>query len=270
MPSPRFFVDMPLAAGTTLSLPAETVRHLHVLRLREGDTLTLFNGDGQAYDARLDLLEKRAAQVGLLARQATADSAEPPYRIELVQGLASNEKMDWLIEKAVELGVDTITPVLAQRSVVKLQGERLERRHAHWEALVRAACEQCGRNVIPRVRVPQSFERTLAESGGATTARIVEGEIRHRPAPPQPESAATPLRWLLSPRAAMPFSALPVTPPSATVQLWIGPEGGWSDLEEAAAREAGIAALSLGSRVLRTETAGIAVLAALAARWGGW
>jgi 16S rRNA (uracil1498-N3)-methyltransferase len=270
MPSPRFFVDLPLAAGTTLSLPAETVRHLHVLRLREGDTLTLFNGDGQAYDARLDQLEKRAAQASILALQAASGSAEPPYRIELVQGLASNEKMDWLIEKAVELGVDTITPVLAQRSVVKLQGERLERRHAHWEALVRAACEQCGRNVIPRVRTPQSFERTLAENDDAMGTRAVVREVAGNSAPQHPDSAPTPLRWLLSPRAATPFSALPTTPPSTTVQLWIGPEGGWSDQEEAAAREAGIAALSLGPRVLRTETAGIAVLAALAGRWGGW
>lgn len=259
MPSPRFFVDLPLAAGTTLSLPAETVRHLQVLRLRDGDALTLFNGDGKAYDVRLDLLEKRAAQASVLAEQVDVGDAEPPYRIELVQGLASNEKMDWLIEKAVELGVDTITPVLAQRSVVKLQGERLERRHAHWEALVRAACEQCGRNVIPTVRVPQSFERVLAERGADKA--VTDGSAG---------DPATPLRWLLSPRAATPFAQLPATAPRATVQLWIGPEGGWSDQEEAAAREAGIAALSLGPRVLRTETAGMAVLAALAGRWGGW
>ncbi|KKB63035.1 16S rRNA methyltransferase [Robbsia andropogonis] len=259
MSSPRFFVDLPLSTGTSLTLPAETVRHLQVLRLREGDLLTVFNGDGNAYDARLDALEKRSAHATVLTATVNAAAAEPPYRIDLVQGVASNEKMDWLIEKAVELGVDTITPILAHRSVVKLQGERLERRHAHWEALVRAACEQCGRNVIPTVRVPQPFDRWLE----ATTRNTAETSGSQ-------EGALTPLRWLLSPRAATTFAELPITPPAAPIQLWIGPEGGWSMEEEAAARAAGVTALSLGPRVLRTETAGMAVLAALAGRWGGW
>lgn len=251
---PRFFVDAPLASGMQLALPEPVVRHVQVLRLQAGDALTVFNGDGTAFSATLTDIGKRHATVEIDAAQP-ADGSDPPYRIELIQGIASNEKMDWLIEKSVELGVDRIVPVTAARSVVRLSGERLLKRHTHWQALVRAACEQCGRNRVPEVTVPQEMDRWLDHAPD-------------RAAPPS--TTDTPLQLLLSPRASVRFDALPATAPAAGTRLLIGPEGGWSDEEEQRARDAGYLALSLGPRVLRTETAGMALLAALASRWGGW
>lgn len=251
---PRFFVDMPLHAEQALSLPDTVVRHVHVLRLNPGDELTLFNGNGPAFNATLTEIGKKQANVQIL-QALPDDQTEPPYRIELVQGIASNEKMDWLIEKAVELGVSHIVPVAAARSVVRLTGERAERRLMHWNALCRAACEQSGRNRVPTVAAPQSFDAWLENEGAGSPA-----SDQHR----------SPLRLLLSPRATLRFSALPDTPPQHGVQLLIGPEGGWTETEEDWAKQAGWTALSLGARVLRTETAGMALLAALAGRWGGW
>lgn len=157
--------------------------------------------------------------------------------------------MDWLIEKTVELGVGEIVPLIAERGVVRLAGERALRRQAHWQALVRAACEQCGRNRVPEVAAPRDLSAWLAQL---------------------PDASDDELRLLLSPRADVAFDALPATPPRGRVTLVIGPEAGFSPKEEGEIVAAGFSALGLGPRVLRTETAGIAVLAALAARWGGW
>lgn len=255
---PRFFVDLPLATGTAVALPESVVRHIHVLRLHSDDALTLFNGDGLAYDAVLGDIGKKQALAHIGAPQAD-NGSEPPYRIELVQGIASNEKMDWLIEKAVELGVDRIVPVGAERSVVRLSGERKQRRHEHWMALSRAACEQCGRNRVPEIAAPMDFYSWLEQSQDRTT-KTQEYSA----------TADVPLKLLLSPRATLSFATLPPVAPKGGLTLLIGPEGGWSGEEEQRAREAGFSSLSLGSRVLRTETAGMAVLAALAGRWGGW
>lgn len=246
---PRFFVDSPLRSGESLALPDTVVRHVQVLRLQPGAGLVLFNGAGPAYAASLADIGKRHA-VALLGEALPANGTAPPYRIELAQGVASNEKMDWLIEKAVELGVERIVPLLAERSVVRLSGDRAARRHAHWQALVRAACEQCARDAVPDVVAPEEVSRWLAA-------------VPRADAPPG-------LRLLLSPRATRRFADLPATPPAGRVSLLIGPEGGWSDTEETQARDAGYVAISLGPRILRTETAGIALLAALAGRWGGW
>ena len=242
---------MSLHAGQALSLPDTVVRHIHVLRLNIGDELTLFNGNGPAFQATLSEIGKKQAMAHI-TNALPDDHTEPPYRIDLIQGIASNEKMDWLIEKAVELGVSHIVPVGAARSVVRLSGERAERRHLHWTALCQAACEQSGRNQVPTVAAPRSFD-TWLESDASVAG--------------QPEA---PLKLLLSPRATVRFSALPATPPAQGVRLLIGPEGGWTEREEDLAIQAGWTALSLGPRVLRTETAGMALLAALAGRWGGW
>lgn len=258
---PRFFVDIPLATtagGTLVPLPEAVVRHIHVLRLRQDDTLTLFNGDGHAYDTTLIDIGKKQAVVQLGARRDD-NGSEPPYHITLVQGIASNEKMDWLIEKAVELGVDRIVPVSAARSVVRLSGERKQKRHDHWVALSRAACEQCGRNRVPEIVAPLDLDHWLAADA---TDKTWPGTST--------DDGTAPLRLLLSPRATLTFPQMPVSPPTGGVILLIGPEGGWSDDEEAAARAAGYTGLSLGTRVLRTETAGMAILAAFAGRWGGW
>ncbi|RZT41126.1 16S rRNA (uracil(1498)-N(3))-methyltransferase [Cupriavidus agavae] len=245
---PRFFVDAALAADTVLDLPEAVARHIHVLRLSPDDPLTLFNGQGGSFSATLADLGKRSAT----ARVGTHDpaEAEPPFRVTLAQGLAGGDKMDWLIEKAVELGVAAIQPLQAQRSVVRLSGERAARREAHWQALIQAACEQCGRNRLPALAPVSTFEGWLAAApaGGH--------------------------RLLLSPRAVAPLPELARTHADAWraggVTLLIGPEGGLSPEEEAAARHAGFIGVSLGPRILRTETAGLACLATLNAILGGF
>jgi 16S rRNA (uracil1498-N3)-methyltransferase len=244
---PRFHVDGPLSVGQLLTLPDDVVRHVHVLRLQIGDAITLFDGRGGEYRAELVEIAKRAATARI--DEHDPREAEPPYRIVLAQGVAGGDKMDWLIEKTVELGVSGIAPITAERGVVRLAGERALRRQAHWRALVRAACEQCGRNRVPDVAPPRDLDAWLSDLPSAA-----EGE----------------LRLLLSPRAELSFESLAANPPSAQVTLLIGPEAGFSPAEEDAIVAAGFSALGLGPRVLRTETAGIAVLAALAARWGGW
>ncbi|MDR5737531.1 16S rRNA (uracil(1498)-N(3))-methyltransferase [Caballeronia sp. LZ016] len=244
---PRFHVDGALTAGQTLSLPDDVVRHVQVLRLSPGDAITLFNGTGGEHHGVLVDIAKKTALVRIDTHSER--EAEPPYRVTLAQGVAGGDKMDWLIEKSVELGVSGIEPLTAERGVVRLTGERAVRRQAHWQALVRAACEQCGRNRVPDVAPPRDLSAWLADLPAAS-----DGD----------------LRLLLSPRAEVAFAALPAEPPRGRVMLVIGPEAGFSPKEETQIAEAGFSALGLGPRVLRTETAGIAVLAALAARWGGW
>jgi 16S rRNA (uracil1498-N3)-methyltransferase len=245
---PRFFVGIALASDDVVSLPDDVTRHVQVLRLAPGDAIALFNGDGGEYAARIASVEKRAATVHVGERREF--DAEPPYRLTLAQGIAGSDKMDWLIEKAVELGASALAPLQTARGVVRLAGERAARRHTHWQRIVQAACEQCGRNRLPHVAPSREF-------GGWLDSL-----------PPVPADGE--LRVLLSPRASMPFAALPGAAPKGEVTLLIGPEGGLSPAEEDAARARGFIAVELGPRVLRTETAGIAVLAALAARWGGW
>lgn len=245
---PRFFVGTPLHPDDIMQLPDDVVRHILVLRLQPGDSVVLFNGEGGEYSAELVEVERRAVQVRI--REFRPIEVETPYQLTLAQGIAGGDKMDWLIEKAVELGASCFVPLTTTRSVVRLAGERAQRRHAHWQGIVRAACEQCGRNRLPEVMPVREIATWL----GALPREAGEGE----------------LRFLLSPRASIHFSALPATPPQGRVTMLVGPEGGFSAAEEAAATDYGFTAVGLGPRVLRTETAGIAVLAALAARWGGW
>ncbi len=244
---PRFFIDAPLHAHALLDLPETVVRHVQVLRLTTGDALTLFDGTGGEYPAVLTTLEKRhaTAQLG----ECNVREAETPYRVTLAQGIAGGDKMDWLIEKAIELGVSDIQPLATERSVIRLEGDRAAKRVAHWQALAQAACEQCGRNRVPRILPIRQIGVWLRD-----------------------QDAMTDYGWrvLLSPRADSGFDSLPLEAPSRPGVLLFGPEGGLSPHEEAHAQECGFAAIRLGERILRTETAGIAVLAALAARWGGW
>jgi 16S rRNA (uracil1498-N3)-methyltransferase len=242
---PRFFVAGPLIPGEVLALPPDVVRHLHVLRHQAEAPITLFDGTGGEREAAIVELGKQRAMARI--ESSNAREAEPPYRLTLAQGVAGGDKMDWLIEKAVELGAFAVVPVTTVRSVVRLSAERALKRQQHWQALVRAACEQCGRNRVPDVALPVGFAAFVAALD---------------PAPA--------LRLLLSPRAAKPFAELPARAPDCPVTILIGPEGGLSEEEETLARSAGFEAVALGPRVLRTETAGIALLAALAGRWGGW
>ncbi|QBY54250.1 MULTISPECIES: 16S rRNA (uracil(1498)-N(3))-methyltransferase [Cupriavidus] len=250
--APRFFVggtDTVLAAEAEFPLPEPVVRHAQVLRLAPGDAITLFDGRGGSHAATLLELGKRHA----LARIGAHDAAEAelPFRVTLAQGLAGGDKMDWLIEKAVELGVAAIQPLQANRSVVRLAGDRAHKRQAHWQALVQAACEQCGRNRLPAVAPVANFETWLAQSGSGAGARL-----------------------LVSPRAEQSLPAYIAEHRDALladgVTLLIGPEGGLSPDEEQAARQAGFTGVSLGPRILRTETAGLACLSTLNALLGGF
>ncbi|WP_427311262.1 16S rRNA (uracil(1498)-N(3))-methyltransferase [Cupriavidus sp. H39] len=252
--APRFFVggaDAVLAAESDFPLPEPVVRHAQVLRLAPGDAITLFDGRGGSHAATLVELGKRHALARIGAHDAA--EAEPPFRVTLAQGLAGGDKMDWLIEKAVELGVAAIQPLQASRSVVRLSGERAQKRQAHWQALVQAACEQCGRNRLPAVAEVTNLDTWLArvaQSGSGGT------------------------RLLVSPRAAQALPALVAERREALladgVTLLIGPEGGLATEEEQAALQAGFTGVSLGPRILRTETAGLACLATLNALLGGF
>ncbi|RKP48706.1 16S rRNA (uracil(1498)-N(3))-methyltransferase [Pararobbsia silviterrae] len=245
---PRFFIDTLLQSippGVPLTLPEDVARHIQVLRLAPDDALTLFDGSGGEYHARLDTLGKRSASVTL--GEHDPREAETPYAITLAQGIAGGDKMDWILEKAVELGVRRMVPLSTTRSVVRLNGERAQRRTEHWRGIARAACEQCGRNRVPEVDAPTDFDAWVDAPRTGDTLRI-----------------------MLSPRAEGGLERLPEQAPQHDVELLIGPEGGLSPEEETAALAAGYRPLSLGRRVLRTETAGLAVLAALATRWSGW
>ncbi|MFC5509883.1 16S rRNA (uracil(1498)-N(3))-methyltransferase [Massilia jejuensis] len=237
---PRFYCSQPLAGGAIVDLPEAVAHHLHVVRMQPGDALTLFDGRGGQYHASLLEAGKKRATARVEAHQPV--EVELPYPITLAQGLPEGSKMDWIVEKAVELGVAAVQPLAARRSVVRLSGERAEKRHAHWQGVIVAASEQCGRNRLARLAPLAEFERFIAT----------------------PDSQP---RILFSPRATVSLAdwARAAGPQAAT--LMIGPEGGFSEGEEQAAIDAGALALSLGPRVLRTETAGLAALAALAALW---
>ena len=239
---PRFHCPQPLVPGSVVDLPEAVAHHLHVVRQQSGDELVLFNGDGGQARARLVEIGKRRATAEILAIEAV--DVELPFRVTLAQGLPEGSKMDWIVEKAVELGVGAIQPLAAQRSVVRLSGERADKRLAHWQAVVISASEQCGRNRLADVAPVQDLHRWLA-------------------------APCTGTRILLSPRADASLAQWTRTAPPQDVTLLVGPEGGFTDQEEDAARAAGALALSMGPRVLRTETAGLVALAILAAGWGG-
>jgi 16S rRNA (uracil1498-N3)-methyltransferase len=240
---PRFYCPQPLVPGSVVDLPDAVAHHLHVVRQQAGDELVLFNGDGGQARARLVEIGKRRASAEVLALDAV--DVELPFRVTLAQGLPEGTKMDWIVEKAVELGATGIVPLAAQRSVVRLSGERADKRRAHWQGVVVSASEQCGRNRLAAVQPIQEFQRWLGQDA--------DGGVR----------------ILLSPRADASLAAWTRATPARDVTLLVGPEGGFTDQEEDAARAAGALALSMGPRVLRTETAGLAALAILAAGWGG-
>jgi 16S rRNA (uracil1498-N3)-methyltransferase len=271
---PRFHIATPLrgvAPGATVDLPEDVVRHLHVLRLAPGDALTLFDGTGGEYAARLDTLAKRQAIA--IVGEHDAREAETPYSVTLAQGIAGGDKMDWLIEKAVELGVQRVVPLATARSVVRLSGERAQRRAEHWRAITRAACEQCGRNRIPEIAEPTGFDAWMsiaaADAPGAQ-GKSKSAEAAQFAGHPASSGIEAPIRLMLSPRAEGGLELLPEQAPTAPVEILIGPEGGLSPEEETGALAAGYRPILLGSRILRTETAALAMLSAFATRWRGW
>jgi 16S rRNA (uracil1498-N3)-methyltransferase len=239
---PRFYCPQPLIEGAIIDLPETVARHLAVLRMAPGDPLELFNGSGGVYRATLASLDKKRAAAAIAGFDAV--DVELPFSLALAQGLPEGSKMDWIVEKAVELGVAGIQPLAAQRSVVRLSGERADKRLAHWEAVVVAASEQCGRTRLAQVAPVADFNRWV-----------------QAPSPAR--------RILLSPRATQSLAAWAGSSAPHDVCIMIGPEGGFSGEEEDLALANGALALSMGPRVLRTETAGLAAIAALAALWGG-
>jgi 16S rRNA (uracil1498-N3)-methyltransferase len=239
---PRFYCSNALAAGLAIDLPEPVSHHLHVLRLQPGALLTLFNGDGAEYPARLDSVDKRRARATVL--EAVARDVELPYAITLAQALPEASKMDWIIEKAVELGVAAFAPLAAQRCVVRLAGERAEKKLAHWQGVIVAASEQSGRNRLARIAPVADFHAWIGQ--------------------PDPQR-----RILLTPRAQLSLAGWARGQAPQALTLLIGPEGGYTAQEEDAAIAQGALALSMGPRILRTETAGMAAVAALGALWGG-
>jgi len=240
---PRFYFPGALALGARLALPQAAAHHVaRVLRMSEDDALSLFNGDGQAYRARIVRIEKQDVMV-IVESRASA-SRESPLAVLLVQGISSGERMDYTLQKAVELGVAAIQPIQAERSVVKLAGERREKRMRHWQNIVAAACEQCGRNTVPEVKPVLGLTDWLGEQGSG-------GQ-----------------RLLLAPDAEMRLREL--TQPAGAVTLAVGPEGGFSSKEQTALMQYGFTPVKLGPRVLRTETAALAALASMQALWGDY
>jgi 16S rRNA (uracil1498-N3)-methyltransferase len=238
---PRFYHPDSLAIGQDVSLPDHVVRHVHVLRLVTGDIVTIFNGEGGEYAATLASIDKKGATAEIKA--FSPREAELPYAITLAQALPEASKMEWIIEKAVELGATAIQPLAAQRCVVKLTPERAEKKMAHWQGIVVAASEQCGRNRLAHLAEPAHFNNWIAQHD------------LHR-------------RILLTPRADQSLSDWARHHPPQAVTVLVGPEGGFNETEEEAARAQNALPLSMGPRVLRTETAGLAALAALNALWG--
>jgi 16S rRNA (uracil1498-N3)-methyltransferase len=238
----RIHVDQPLATGSELNLPAQAAEHVaRVLRMAPGEPLTVFNGDGHDYEAVVLAVGKR--DVGVRVERSRPVANESPLRLTLAQGVARGEKMDLIVQKATELGVARIVPLLTERAEVKLDAARAEKRLAHWRAVAASACEQCGRARVPEVApaLPlKAWLDDLADDGALRLALLPEGTRQ---------------------AGALRFGA-------GTGLLVVGPEGGLGERDAAALEAAGFAGLRLGPRILRTETAGLAALAALQALQG--
>lgn len=239
MAVPRAYVDQPLAGDLDLELPEEVANHIvRVLRLRAGAMLTLFNGRGGEYAATLLFAGTgRGARTTVRVGAHSLIERESPLQVTLLQGIARGERMDYIIQKATELGVTRIVPLSTGRSVVRLDGAAGAKRLEHWRGIAIAACEQCGRNRLPQIDAVTEIARV---------AEVVEGETT---------------RVLLHPEA--PVALATATSALRSVALLIGPEGGLAEPEVARARGAGFQLYRLGPRVLRTETAPLAALAVL-------
>jgi len=240
----RCFVPTALQSQSTLWLPAAAAAHVaKVLRLRPGAALTLFDGRGGEFEAQVLALERHRVQVQVGAHRAI--ERECPIPVTLLQCLVRAERMDWIVQKATELGAAEIVPIASQHSVVRLDESGAGRRLSHWRAVALSACEQCGRNRVPSVRAAVAFERACAEAH---------------------ESAA---RLMLDPDAQQSLAsaayALAAAGPMTALSVLVGPEGGFSEPERAAAHQRGFVSCHLGARTLRAETAALAALAAIQA-----
>ena len=243
----RFYHPAEIAIGQIIELSAENKHHAaRVLRLRNGDAITLFNGEGGEFSAHITHISKSNTTVLIDAYQAI--ECESPLQIELAQAICVNEKMDWIIQKAVELGVTRIQPITTDRSIVHLSDERASKRQQHWQKIIVSACEQCGRNVLPQIYPLVSLTEWLSEK--KTT------------------QSTNNLYLMLSTTAQQSLKDLPKPAANAHWSLVVGPEGGFTQVEEAAMLHSHFIPLRLGKRTLRTESAALATIAGLQALWG--
>lgn len=241
---PRFHCPGALHAGLSFDLPPGTARHVQVLRLQPGDELTLFNGEGGEYQAIIERMGR--SDVNVTVSSHAAVEREASCAVHLAVGMPANERMDWLVEKATELGVASIQPLMTAHAVLRLAGERADKKRAHWEAIAVAACEQCGRNRVPRVHGVQSFSKWLEQESSGARRLVLSLAEGTRGIAQVTTSTADGAFLVLS-----------------------GPEGGLSRDEDEQARTAGFAPVTLGARVLRAETAALAALVLLASQDAG-
>ena len=236
---PRFYIPN-LSEKSVFRLPENTVRHINSLRLKNGEIVTLFDGVGNEYPTRLNIESKNAYWAEVLEKNAV--SRESPVQIVLIQAVSTGEKMDFTVQKAVELGVAEIYPVLSEFSSVRLSGERAEKRRRRWQEIAIAACEQCGRNTVPQIHPVQSLHNVFNNLPNADTY------------------------LLLSPQGSLKMAEIKNKPQK--IVLLIGAEGGFSETENQQAQTAGFLPITLGKRILRTETATLATLATVQTLWG--
>lgn len=243
MHTPRIYIETDLLTGKEIKLPQEASQHIHVLRLKCNDVLVLFNGNGEEYTAILQRESKNCAQVMLTG--CSKPQVESPLKINIVQGLARGEKMDFIIQKATELGVKTITPLITEYCNVNLSDDRLEKRLLHWQAVAISAAEQSGRCSIPKIQPAQKITTWLK----------------------QPQEGLT---LILNPEAKNGLSSLFKNTKSQpdTINLLVGPEGGFSAEEISLAEGCKCQSIGLGPRILRTETAALVMTSILQAKWG--
>lgn len=238
----RFHVESPLGAQATLDLPDGAARHVQVLRMQPGMGLTLFDGHGGEWSARILAMGRQRVEVELLAHDPV--ERELATSVTLVAAMPANDRFDWLVEKATELGVAAIEPVMTERSVLRLSGERAQRKQQHWQAVAVAAAEQCGRTRVPRIGLPVTLATWLGGPSGASASTV---------------------DLLLSLGDAVPLAQrLRAAPAGSPWRIFSGPEGGYAPSEEQALRAHGAQPTHLGERVLRAETAPLAVLASIA------
>lgn len=236
----RVYVDCPIQCEQSLALPSDAVRHLvTVLKMRVGEDIVVFNGDGFQYQATIERIDKKCTMVRVNTRQNIEN--ESPLSLHLFQAVSRGDKMDLTIQKSVELGVHSITPIFTERCGVKLNSDRLEKKQRHWQKIIQSACEQCGRNRIPELKPAVQFASLLQQ----------------------------PMDWnktlILNPHSGTRLSNLPKTD---ALQLIIGPEGGLSDSEIEQLEKQNCLSVQLGPRILRTETAGLAVISVLQSLMG--
>ena len=235
----RIYQPIPLSENLMITLDKDASHHiLHVLRLQTGTQLKIFNGQGGEYDAELIGMEKKHARIKV--KNFSDIKCESPLLIHLGQGIVRGEKMDLIIQKAIELGVNEITPLITEFSNVKLAADRLEKKHAHWQAVAISACEQSGRNKLPKIHPPELIATWLQHS-------------------------AADLKIILDPFAK---TDLKNYKQAETVCIVVGPEGGFCENELDLAKQHHFLPLQLGPRILRTETAALAAIAILQAKWG--